>query len=206
MPANFNQNNLILFIDYLNNLITNNTDFSDNIEINVNELHDHNCLLNTDTIEINNENMYSQLNNIVTNITNIPNENDNNDDDDNNNNNEDDDHDNNNEDEDDDHDNNNEDEEYIILTFKIPRDNSSVRKKLSHLGTFKKIKENDPLVINKEHCSICFQPFIEGEFKRTLSECKHTFHKKCVDKWLVKSKNMSCPICRHSYFKNVIPI
>ena len=55
-----------------------------------------------------------------------------------------------------------------------------------------KIKKNDVLLT--ENCLICIENYVEGQFKRCLPKCKHTFHKKCIDKWL--KKNASCPVCR----------
>ena len=55
-----------------------------------------------------------------------------------------------------------------------------------------KIKKND--IICSESCLICMDNYKCNQFKRTLPNCKHYFHKKCIDKWL-KNK-ASCPICR----------
>ena len=55
----------------------------------------------------------------------------------------------------------------------------------------KRIKEDDPLL--KQDCPICISGYQPGEFKRTL-QCGHTFHKKCVDRWIKHQKQ--CPICR----------
>ena len=56
---------------------------------------------------------------------------------------------------------------------------------------YKKVNEED----TKNECNICFEKFEMNQFKRTL-ECKHIFHKKCIDKWVNKYKKHSCPNCR----------
>ena len=66
--------------------------------------------------------------------------------------------------------------------------------KINYLKSgYKKIKTGDKF-INQE-CSICIDKFKEGEYKRDLV-CSHTYHKKCIDKWL--KKELSCPQCRCS--------
>mmetsp|Transcript_30333 Transcript_30333/g.56683 ORF Transcript_30333/g.56683 Transcript_30333/m.56683 type:complete len:628 (-) Transcript_30333:256-2139(-) len=41
-------------------------------------------------------------------------------------------------------------------------------------------------------CMVCFEKFKVGEPMRSLP-CIHAFHKKCIDKWLGRSKK--CPVC-----------
>ena len=57
---------------------------------------------------------------------------------------------------------------------------------------YKQIKSEDILL--GQSCSICHEDYKIKEFKRELN-CKHYFHKKCIDKWL--KNNLSCPVCRH---------
>lgn len=51
--------------------------------------------------------------------------------------------------------------------------------------------------IRKEHieCSICINIDIRKTFVRQL-KCKHIFHIKCIDYWLIR--NATCPVCRSS--------
>jgi len=70
------------------------------------------------------------------------------------------------------------------------------------LGKSNKIKECDPLITENETCNICCDKYIANQFKRVLPECKHTFHKRCIDKWL-KQKG-ECPICRKNFLENKI--
>jgi len=43
-------------------------------------------------------------------------------------------------------------------------------------------------------CSVCMDPFDEGDIIRELPVCGHRFHMECVDEWLALHPN--CPICR----------
>lgn len=69
----------------------------------------------------------------------------------------------------------------------------------SQLCKFEKIKDNDELLKSNECCNICCANYTIGEYKRTIPNCKHVFHKKCIDKWL--KKNSTCPMCRDNLIK-----
>ncbi len=56
---------------------------------------------------------------------------------------------------------------------------------------YKQIKIGDILL--GQYCSVCQEDYKVKEYKRELI-CKHSFHKKCIDKWL--KNNLSCPFCR----------
>ncbi|GLJ39043.1 hypothetical protein SUGI_0795970 [Cryptomeria japonica] len=51
-------------------------------------------------------------------------------------------------------------------------------------------------VLDVAECPICLAEFAEGEILRVLPKCRHSYHKDCVDRWLVS--HSSCPSCRHS--------
>jgi hypothetical protein len=53
----------------------------------------------------------------------------------------------------------------------------------------KKVKES-----TETECPICLDEIKMGEFQKTL-DCKHCFHKKCIDRWF-KKDNDFCPMCR----------
>lgn len=80
--------------------------------------------------------------------------------------------------------------------FKICK--NFIRQKLAicrletHIATDKNIHET---------CSICLDNFVIGQPIR-ITNCKHIFHKKCIDPWLLN--NGSCPLCKHAIleFKN----
>jgi hypothetical protein len=71
---------------------------------------------------------------------------------------------------------------------------------VAHLPKYQKVNETTLKKFSDELCSICHEGFYIGEYYRTLPICNHTFHKKCVDKWLRKDiMNMRCPLCRVSH-------
>jgi hypothetical protein len=42
-------------------------------------------------------------------------------------------------------------------------------------------------------CAVCLEDFAEGNTMRLLN-CKHRFHKHCIDQWL--HRVATCPICQ----------
>ncbi|GMJ10522.1 TRANSLOCATED PROMOTER REGION, nuclear pore anchor [Hibiscus trionum] len=50
--------------------------------------------------------------------------------------------------------------------------------------------------IKSGECVICLEEFKDGDSCRVLSDCKHLYHKICIDEWLVKDRH--CPLCRDS--------
>jgi hypothetical protein len=63
------------------------------------------------------------------------------------------------------------------------------------LGKAIYIKKDDPIL--ETDCGICMDNYKYKQYKRILPECKHTFHKKCIDSWF--KKNSSCPVCRKDF-------
>ena len=51
-------------------------------------------------------------------------------------------------------------------------------------------------------CAICYEDYIESSIMRVM-KCpgQHVFHKRCIDRWLVKSDK--CPMCNCSVFYTV---
>ncbi|KAI4302255.1 hypothetical protein MLD38_038029 [Melastoma candidum] len=45
-------------------------------------------------------------------------------------------------------------------------------------------------------CSICLADYRKDDELRSLPDCNHRFHKKCIDRWL--GLHPTCPICRKS--------
>jgi len=66
------------------------------------------------------------------------------------------------------------------------------QKQIKSIGPYKKVKSGDELC--NSVCPICIDQFKEGEYHRLLP-CKHSFHKKCIDRWF-KRDHSDCPMCR----------
>ncbi|KAI3810044.1 hypothetical protein L1987_19651 [Smallanthus sonchifolius] len=61
----------------------------------------------------------------------------------------------------------------------------------------KRVFENSSTTIDERdgtNCAICLQDFEKKEEGRELPSCRHVFHLKCIDEWLIRQG--SCPICR----------
>jgi len=59
------------------------------------------------------------------------------------------------------------------------------------------------LEVNKadetENCSICLEPIDLGGLLSTKKlQCKHQFHKNCIDCW-IQQKGNSCPLCKSQF-------
>lgn len=53
------------------------------------------------------------------------------------------------------------------------------------------------IIIATSLCGICLDSFASKEVCRMFPDCKHVFHKHCIDLWLVRRP--TCPICRTSF-------
>merc|ERR1719203_70378 len=48
--------------------------------------------------------------------------------------------------------------------------------------------------IHEDECSICLHALRMGDNVRQLAGCGHTFHKPCIDLWLLRRAD--CPLCK----------
>ncbi|XVF80107.1 hypothetical protein PTKIN_Ptkin15bG0043900 [Pterospermum kingtungense] len=46
-----------------------------------------------------------------------------------------------------------------------------------------------------ERCAVCLYEFEGGEEIRWLRNCKHVFHRACLDRWMDHDQQ-TCPLCR----------
>ena len=45
-----------------------------------------------------------------------------------------------------------------------------------------------------KNCPICYTDINSKD--ELITTCKHTFHKKCIKKWIASGINNTCPLCR----------
>lgn len=48
----------------------------------------------------------------------------------------------------------------------------------------------------EEECPICLNVLKAGDVVRQLGPCGHTFHRSCIDLWLLRRAD--CPLCKHT--------
>ena len=58
-------------------------------------------------------------------------------------------------------------------------------------------------VSEEQNCSVCQEPYTEGQAIRTINHCSHRFHKNCIDVWF--GRNVHCPDCRYDIRTPIIP-
>jgi hypothetical protein len=94
--------------------------------------------------------------------------------------------------------NSNEKYMFQIRTEPVNYSSNWLLKNIGNLDSYKRVNEHDTLLGTE--CAICYDTYKLNEYKRRLPNCCHTFHKKCIDRWLIqKYKNkhiMDCPLCR----------
>lgn len=56
-----------------------------------------------------------------------------------------------------------------------------------------------PLSAELDCCSICLDEYEEGDRVRCIEPCNHTFHSKCIGKWLVE-RSATCPLCKFDLY------
>jgi len=60
-----------------------------------------------------------------------------------------------------------------------------------------------------EECSICHEPLDTSSQNITLENCKHTFHKSCLKKWVderkLTARELTCPLCRRTIIPSDVP-
>jgi hypothetical protein len=87
----------------------------------------------------------------------------------------------------------------LVLLDTIQDINNINNNNINKLNSYKRIKDSNVLLLESQ-CPICLDIFKKNECYRVLS-CNHTFHKKCIDRWIKKDKN-ECPMCRKNIFNN----
>ncbi|GFZ14633.1 hypothetical protein Acr_24g0008230 [Actinidia rufa] len=66
------------------------------------------------------------------------------------------------------------------------------------VANFRTKKYSDSFSSNTKdaQCTVCLSEYDEEDILRILPYCGHSFHKTCIDKWLLQ--HSTCPVCRIS--------
>lgn len=94
-------------------------------------------------------------------------------------------------------------ENVVISHREVKRE---VKKKINH-DSLKLLKnsifQEDFIQKYDNNCTICFEPFIVGKSKISITPCEHIFHMECIKKW-IESNGISpyCPNCKYCFIKN----
>lgn len=67
------------------------------------------------------------------------------------------------------------------------------------------IYQKDKINNNNTQCTICISNFINNRSKICITPCNHSFHYKCLSKWLIKNiNNPKCPNCNYDFSQHFI--
>lgn len=48
-------------------------------------------------------------------------------------------------------------------------------------------------------CTVCLSDFESDDDIRQLPNCRHVFHHRCLDRWIVDCCKVTCPVCRDRF-------
>ncbi|EOY34032.1 hypothetical protein QUC31_018625 [Theobroma cacao] len=64
------------------------------------------------------------------------------------------------------------------------------------VATYKNINQETEANCTADECAMCLEEFIDRDLCKVLSKCKHMYHQRCIDRWLLDHSH--CPLCRGS--------
>lgn len=82
-------------------------------------------------------------------------------------------------------------EQLLELQEKVGHENRGFTH--SEIDKIATVKYNKSKMKNNDKCTVCLFEYKESEILRKLT-CGHTYHKSCVDEWLLQDKK--CPVCK----------
>ena len=92
----------------------------------------------------------------------------------------------------------------IVISQREAR--KEIKKKVNYesLKVLKNCTFEENLIHKYEsNCTICFEPFIVGKTKISITPCEHIFHMECIKKWIESNGfNPYCPNCKYCFIKN----
>ncbi|XP_073300724.1 brassinosteroid-responsive RING protein 1-like [Primulina huaijiensis] len=77
----------------------------------------------------------------------------------------------------------------------LPRSvSAALIRELLPVVSFSDLEEMDP----PENCAVCLYEFSAEDEIRRLMNCRHIFHRSCVDRWMDHDQK-TCPLCRTQF-------
>ena len=55
--------------------------------------------------------------------------------------------------------------------------------------------------INYNECSICYSSYKFNNKICKIIKCHHIYHENCINEWIIKYNNKTCPLCRSNIFE-----
>ncbi|KMZ63453.1 hypothetical protein ZOSMA_409G00110 [Zostera marina] len=77
------------------------------------------------------------------------------------------------------------------------RQNNHCKAPFPYYGCVVNYNKDEKRDNSNEFCMVCLQELVDGDEVRNLINCRHVFHKCCLDPWVELGRRV-CPLCRSS--------
>ncbi|KMZ63455.1 hypothetical protein ZOSMA_409G00130 [Zostera marina] len=77
------------------------------------------------------------------------------------------------------------------------RQNNHCKAPFPYFGCVVNYNKDEKRDNSNEICMVCLQELVDGDEVRNLMNCRHVFHKCCLDPWVELGRRV-CPLCRSS--------
>ncbi|RID44591.1 hypothetical protein BRARA_I01375 [Brassica rapa] len=68
------------------------------------------------------------------------------------------------------------------------------------------VRFSDLNLPESECCAVCLYDFENHDEIRRLTNCRHIFHKGCLDRWMMDYNQITCPLCRTQFIPDDLQV
>jgi hypothetical protein len=84
----------------------------------------------------------------------------------------------------------------IYISYLVLADEYNRLYEIKYITKLKLDEYSEQIEYISDSCSICLNEYTTQDTIRKLKVCSHIYHQNCIDEWVGKFNNDTCPICR----------